>query len=153
MTPEEWHRIKEVLETAVEIEPHSRGRFLDSACAGEASVRREVESLLDAHDEDTGFLEHPVSINAAHLAVGPASEAWIGRHLGSYELLEEVGAGRMGTLRNRLVRSELIGKQRLDQWRGCFRFRDRSSLIGAFTDLELSVAPSFLCRTSVACDS
>jgi hypothetical protein len=40
MTPEEWHKIKEVLQNALEIDPQVRRNFLDSACAGETFVNR-----------------------------------------------------------------------------------------------------------------
>ena len=31
MTPEEWHKVKEVLQTALELDPGARAGFLDSA--------------------------------------------------------------------------------------------------------------------------
>jgi len=34
MTPEEWHEIEEVLQTAIELDRPARAKFLDSACAG-----------------------------------------------------------------------------------------------------------------------
>jgi hypothetical protein len=60
MTPEEWKKIKEVLQTALVLPPGARGDFLDSACAAQCSVRAEVESLLRSHEEDKAFLEDPV---------------------------------------------------------------------------------------------
>ena len=48
MRPERWRRIDEVLQAALDRRPEDRPSFLDSACAGDADLRREVESLLSA---------------------------------------------------------------------------------------------------------
>jgi len=90
VTPEEWHKIKEVLQTAIELDHPARAKFLDSACAGEDSVRLEVESLLESHEQDEAFLEQPTAIAAADFAASAAPTAWIGRRLGPYELLVSV---------------------------------------------------------------
>ena len=48
MTPEEWQHVKQILDGALEIAPGERVAFLDQACAGDATLRAEVESLLFA---------------------------------------------------------------------------------------------------------
>ncbi len=45
MTGERWERIKEVFSAALERDPSARVAFLDEACAGDAEMRREVDSL------------------------------------------------------------------------------------------------------------
>ena len=46
---------------ALEItDPATRAAYLDSACAGNADLRREVDALLEAHGRDDGFLNVPV---------------------------------------------------------------------------------------------
>jgi eukaryotic-like serine/threonine-protein kinase len=98
MTPEEWRKVKDVLQMALELAPHSRGQFLDSACAENDFMRSEVESLLESHDQDQVFLEQPVAIDAAGLASVSRPMTWTGRRLGPYELLEEIGEGGMGAV-------------------------------------------------------
>ena len=44
-----WRKIREVLEAAMELSADERERFLDDACAGDSSLRAEVEGLL-RHD-------------------------------------------------------------------------------------------------------
>jgi hypothetical protein len=56
-------QIKEVLQTALELDSHSRGQFLDSACAENGSMRGEVESLLQSYEPG----------QLAHLSSSPGS--------------------------------------------------------------------------------
>lgn len=105
MTPEEWRKIKEVLQSALELDSQARQTFLDSECAGQVSVRREVESLLQSDEQDQAFLEEPAVIDAADVVASTSSAAWVGRRLGPYQLLEKIGEGGMGDV-YRAVRAD-----------------------------------------------
>src|SRR5215469_6962661 len=84
MMPERWQELKKVLGAALELDSAERSAYLDRACP-EPSVRREVESLIAAHDEgDSRFL------------VQPSVELKPGKKLGPYEIVALVGAGGMG---------------------------------------------------------
>jgi hypothetical protein len=50
VTPERWQQVKKVLAAALEREPGERLAYLDQVCA-EPSLRREVQSLIAAHDK------------------------------------------------------------------------------------------------------
>jgi eukaryotic-like serine/threonine-protein kinase len=92
MDPERWQRVKAALGEALGLTEGARAAYVERLGAGDPALRAEVESLLRA-DEAAGsaFLESP-----AAAVLEPPSPAHAGRRLGSYELLEEIGAGGMG---------------------------------------------------------
>ena len=63
-----WQRVKEIFHAAAGRDAAGRAAFLAEACAGDAELRREVESLLvaDARSGD-GFLEAPAYEAAAEM--------------------------------------------------------------------------------------
>jgi phosphoserine phosphatase RsbU/P len=48
MTPEQWHKVRDLLAEALELRPEDRAAFLDRACAGDQVLRREVKTLLSS---------------------------------------------------------------------------------------------------------
>ena len=66
MEAERWQRINDLFLTALEREPADRSAFINEACAGDNELRREVESLLAAHEHAPNFIEEPVVGAAAH---------------------------------------------------------------------------------------
>jgi serine/threonine protein kinase len=88
-TPEQWPKIKEIVGTALERDPAERDAFLDQACAQNAELRAEVESLLAAHADAEGLSEHPWGI-------GLADAGGTSKTVGPYRLIRELGVGGMG---------------------------------------------------------
>jgi len=77
-----WQQIEQVCHDALAREPTQRAAFLDDACAGDADLRREVESLIAQQSAAEGFLEMP--------ALQPGSR------LDRYEVVVHVASGGMG---------------------------------------------------------
>jgi serine/threonine-protein kinase len=76
MKSERWRQVDELFEQALEREPTERARFLDAACAADASLRREVEEMLRADARAEDFIETPVfGVAAALLGARPGSAA------------------------------------------------------------------------------
>jgi eukaryotic-like serine/threonine-protein kinase len=87
VTPERWQEVKKVLAGALERPPEQRRVFLDQACT-DPGLRREVESLITAHEQgNSSFMEQP------GLNTGPLQS---GTRLGPYTILARIGSGGMG---------------------------------------------------------
>jgi serine/threonine protein kinase len=59
MKPERWPEIKEILKDALECDEIERRSFLDTVCATDATLRREVEAYLAARQQADDFLDTP----------------------------------------------------------------------------------------------
>jgi serine/threonine protein kinase len=95
MNPERWRQIRDVFEHAVGIESMERSAFLDTACATDPDLRQEVESLLQYEDRaGSRFLKTP-AVDLLEAVPVPITSR-IGRRVGAYQILEEIGHGGMG---------------------------------------------------------
>ena len=83
MKPERWQKIEELYHSVLEREPSQRLAFLREACADDAELYREVQSLLDHEEKVKEFMEAP--------ALDVAGEALAKRQA---ELRESRGEGR-----------------------------------------------------------
>ena len=84
-----WSEVEELFALAVALPPEQRDAFV-AEFRGAAGIRREVESLLAAHDA------RGAELTLAGIAVPTAS--LVGRRLGPWAVVREVGRGGMGTV-------------------------------------------------------
>ena len=96
MTPERWQQIDQLFQAALACEPAHREEFLDARCAGDESLRREVESLLSSLEEDEGFIETPAGDLAAELLGTHRSTYEPGHQIQNYRIVSQLGSGGMG---------------------------------------------------------
>lgn len=97
MTPERWQQIRGIYERAATLGLNDRLQFLDGACASDSELRREVESLLAyEHRAGSAFLKTPAADLLCTTAVAAPTPPRIGRRIGVYQILEEIGHGGMG---------------------------------------------------------
>src|SRR5262245_33951637 len=85
--------------------PEQRTAYLDQTCASDASLRRRVESLLDAAEEAGTFLQEPALSRQRSAAEATATDPLvspgvlteaIGQRIGRYKLLQQIGQGGCG---------------------------------------------------------
>jgi eukaryotic-like serine/threonine-protein kinase len=100
LTPHQWARIRQIFESAIEQPPASRAAFLQAQCAGDAGLRREVDSLLANHEQSGEFLNHPAADVAAALAFTENASGELPRfpQAGPYKLERCIARGGMGSV-------------------------------------------------------
>src|SRR5688500_9816780 len=94
MKPERWQQLKQIFQSALERNPAERSAFLNQACAGDSVLRSEVESLISSHDQAGNSIE-AMAVDAATEML-ENERAIVGRQLGHYQVLNQIGRGGMG---------------------------------------------------------
>ena len=99
MTPERWRVVDAILQAALARDAARRDAYVADACGDDAALRREVASLLAAHDVAADFLERPAAA-ALGAATAPASTAdrLTQALAGRYAIGHEIGRGGMATV-------------------------------------------------------
>jgi serine/threonine protein kinase len=95
MTPERWQQVREVFDRAVSLPSEERAAYVETACANDSELRNEVKSLLFS-DGQAGveFLNTPAVDFSRPLPLPTPNR--VGRRIGAYNILEEIGHGGMG---------------------------------------------------------
>jgi tetratricopeptide (TPR) repeat protein len=106
MDAERWKRVDDLLQSVLEVPDDEQDQFLRQACAGDAVLEQEVQSLLSSHRKLGGFLEPPVLPLSAQLP-STVSHAFcpethgdddprLGQTMSHYRVLRRLGRGGMG---------------------------------------------------------
>jgi Tol biopolymer transport system component len=106
MDTERWKKIERIFHAALQADTTERAAILEDSCAGDESLRREVESLLAHHANADTFIETPAFATAkptagseqTSSATRKRSRFAAGAIVGHYRLLEEIGGGGMGVV-------------------------------------------------------
>jgi serine/threonine-protein kinase len=95
MTPERWRQVAKVFDAAVERPLSEREAFLGQACGVDATLHREVASLLAALPDRDDIFERPAA-TIFELPDADDLPSLVGRRVGPYLITREVGEGGMG---------------------------------------------------------
>ena len=106
MSPDRWRKVEELCHAALQRDVTLRAAYLHEACAGDDSLRQEVESLLAQEGQVGSFLEasplQDIAAQAAREAKSFGAEpsesqnaapgqSLVGRQLGSYLVRAKIG--------------------------------------------------------------
>jgi serine/threonine protein kinase/predicted ATPase len=97
LTATRWAHIQDLLSAALERVPEERRAFLAEACGEDGDLRREVESLLAAHERGGRFDRLADALHAAPAAPLDQTLA-AGTALAHYRVREVLGGGGMGVV-------------------------------------------------------
>src|SRR5689334_19540645 len=101
MTPERWRQVENIFQTALDLPAERRASYLTEACAQDPTLQGEVVSLLARHESGDYSLEDliPADIKARRFdPFADDQDPLIGRRLGAYEIVREIGRGGMGAV-------------------------------------------------------
>ena len=98
MTPERWEQVEQLFHAARARVAGERVSYLDTACAGDAELRRQVDSLLALPiSEAGGLFDGPAWAGRTSLLDDPSVLLLApGSQLGPYQIQSLLGSGGMG---------------------------------------------------------
>ncbi|HEX8283342.1 MAG TPA: protein kinase [Pyrinomonadaceae bacterium] len=108
MNPERWRQIEELFQEAVDLPSDERPRFIRQAASGDETLFEQVVALVEQFEAAGDFIEAP-ALDASPLqqtdpyATTPATggdliDPAIGRRIGAYRVVREIGRGGMGAV-------------------------------------------------------
>jgi serine/threonine protein kinase/tetratricopeptide (TPR) repeat protein len=135
MSPDEYRRLKEVLQQVMALPAGDRPAFLGQACDGNFNLRRQVEALLESEERAGSFL----SAGPDCTGFEPEPNNMSGKNIGPYRIVSEIGHGGMGAVYladradgefQKRVAIKLLTAQRQTE-EGLRRFRNERQVLAA----------------------
>jgi non-specific serine/threonine protein kinase/serine/threonine-protein kinase len=98
MDPDRWQRMNDLFHAAVERDSRERAAYLAEACAGDGSLLADLQRLVHAHERAAAIIGTSVFEHTSGRPAGLDEPSAVGRQLGPYKIVREIGRGGMGTV-------------------------------------------------------
>ena len=96
LDPAQWQRLKVLLAEGLALAADRRADFVDRVCGNDATLRAELQSLLEAGGAEDSPLDRPPADEMLEALAQHAPTGWVGRRLGAYQLVGLIARGGMG---------------------------------------------------------
>src|SRR5947207_10812197 len=96
MTPARLQTIEEIFRAALNQKPEQFSAFLDTACEGDALLRRKIESLVASHRGADNFIGTSAIALATKIIENEQADLLVDRTIGHYKISKRIGTGGMG---------------------------------------------------------
>jgi serine/threonine protein kinase len=143
LTPERWQQISRIFNAALSLDERKRAAYVADECGVDQSLKSEVEKLIAAHGDASAdrFIDGMAAEAAAPLLLNeedpepPRRVLTQGQQLGSYVILDALGAGGMGevylardTRLDRTVALKVLAHEISQDQRRMQRFRQEAKV-------------------------
>ena len=98
MQPENWKKVKEILDEVLELETSKRQDFLNKSNI-DSEIRAEIESLLGFEEQSENLMNlSAVEFSKDFFDEDESVNPLIGQKIGVYQIVREIGYGGMGAV-------------------------------------------------------
>lgn len=96
MADENWQKVREIFDVALQKEPLARQDYILQSCGEDKNLLVDIESLFSTFDELDGFMEKPAVEEFAGVMETETKKLEKGKRFAHYEIIEQIGRGGMG---------------------------------------------------------
>ncbi len=98
MPSPKWSKVEDFFNEALELPPDARPAFLQKIATLHPGLEKEIETLLEAHDKASDFLETPGIEQIYSNKSNELENNLIGKTVGAYKVEQCIGEGGMGVV-------------------------------------------------------
>ncbi len=94
MKTDDWQKIKEIFNTAIDLPEGERATFLEKY---DENTRQQIQKLIIANNEADNFIIEPAFVEVGFTEENE-TDYYLGKQIDDYKIIKEIGHGGMGTV-------------------------------------------------------